>query len=192
MWKIKITAIILSVVMFLTFTPSSIMKTMADGIKNIELSDSDVSERLNDETGVTNIEIGDYTDSFISKELTEKRTEHSKQFLLENGTVMQQRFTVPVHYKDGKSFKEIDNALDLKTTATGENYYENRANSFNVKLFENIGKNATFYIENGDYGMELQLIPKTEKRFCRRKPQLKSPLKRRRRQPLQNLEQPTR
>ena len=176
MWKIKITAIILSVVMFLTFTPSSVMKTMADGIKNIELSDSDVSERLNDETGVTNIEIGDYTDSFISKELTEKRTEHSKQFLLENGTVMQQRFTVPVHYKDGKSFKEIDNALDLKTTATGENYYENRANSFNVKLFENIGKNATFYIENGDYGMEFTINSKNGEEVLSSKAAVEKPV----------------
>ncbi|MFR5102823.1 MAG: hypothetical protein ACLTE4_09765, partial [Christensenellaceae bacterium] len=54
-------------------------------------------------------------------------------------------------------FKEIDNSLKLKTSETGEKYFENTANSFKVKLFEKLDKRKNVSIENKGYTLEFSL-----------------------------------
>lgn len=153
MRKTRLISIFLSFVMALTFIPTSLTTAMADGLKNIEtdLSSDDI---VNDDVGVTDINNKYYGDSYISEELTEKRTANSKQFLLEDGTIMQQQFSVPVHYMDGEDYKEIDNTLNEVASEDEGLYYVNRANSFNVKLFDNIDNDKTISIENNDYSID--------------------------------------
>lgn len=129
------------------------MTAMADGVKNINL-DLLSNDIVNDDVGITEIDNNYYGDSYISEELVEKRTVDSKQFLLEDGTIMQQQFSVPVHYKDGEHYKEIDNTLEIVVPESEDLYYVNKANSFNVKLFENITKDKAVSIENNGYSID--------------------------------------
>lgn len=60
-------------------------------------------------------------------ELTERREENVKHYLLENGLYEAVVFPVPVHYQDDTgAFVSIDNNLDL-ITENDQSYYENRA-----------------------------------------------------------------
>lgn len=60
-------------------------------------------------------------------------------------------------YEEEDGFKEIDNSLKLKTSETGEKYFENTANSFKVKLFEKLDKRKNVSIENKGYTLEFSL-----------------------------------
>lgn len=143
MW-LKLVSFVMSFVMTITFMPRSMINAVADGVEN---AGSASEESASAAVGVTEINTDNRTDSYISKELTEKRTEDSKRFLLDDGTIMEQRFAVPVHYPDGENYKEIDNTLEAKTSDDGETYYANKANSFNVRLSENMTKNQAVSIE---------------------------------------------
>ena len=153
MRKTRLISIILSFVMAMTFTPTSLMTAMADGLKNIE-TDLSSDNTVNDDVGVTDIDNNYYGDSYISEELVKKRTTDSKQFLLEDGTIMQQQFSVPVHYKDGEDYKEIDNTLNVVDSEDEGLYYVNKANSFNVKLFDNIDNDKAISIENNNLSID--------------------------------------
>lgn len=153
MRKTRLISIILSFVMAMTFTPTSLMTAMADGLKNIE-TDLSSDNTVNGEVGVTDIDNNYYGDSYISEELVKKRTANSKLFLLEDGTLMQQQFSVPVHYKDGEDYKEIDNTLNVVASEDDGLYYVNKANSFNVKLFDNIDNDKAISIENNNLSID--------------------------------------
>ncbi len=153
MRKTRLISIILSFVMAMTFTPTSLMTAMADGLKNIE-TDLSSDNTVNDDVGVTDIDNNYYGDSYISEELVKKRTANSKLFLLEDGTMMQQQFSVPVHYKDGEDYKEIDNTLNVVASEDEGLYYVNKANSFNVKLFDNIDNDKAISIENNNLSID--------------------------------------
>ncbi len=153
MRKTRLISIILSFVMAVTFTPTSLMTAMADGLKNIE-TDLSSDNTVNDDVGVTDIDNNYYGDSYISEELVKKRTANSKLFLLEDGTMMQQQFSVPVHYKDGEDYKEIDNTLNVVASEDDGLYYVNKANSFNVKLFDNIDNDKAISIENNNLSID--------------------------------------
>lgn len=147
MW-LKLVSFVMSFVMTITFMPRSMINAVADGVEN---AGSASEESASAAVGVTEINTDNRTDSYISKELTEKRTEDSKRFLLDDGMIMEQRFAVPVHYLDGENYKEIDNTLEAKTSADGETYYANKANSFTVRLSENMTKNQAVSIEKDGY-----------------------------------------
>lgn len=110
MKRIKFLSMTLSFVMFFTFVPRSAMTAMADEVRSVDQKNEEV--RISSDDEVTNIQNGNYESGYILKELTEKREDSVKQFLLDDGTVMRQQFAVPVHYKDGEIYKEIDNALE--------------------------------------------------------------------------------
>ncbi|MFQ9737522.1 MAG: hypothetical protein ACLR06_07240 [Christensenellaceae bacterium] len=103
------------------------------------------------------VDKGINNERYIDKEIIEKRTETSKQFLMDDGMIMVQNYGVPVHYEEEDGFKEIDNSLKLKTSETGEKYFENTANSFKVKLFEKLDKRKNVSIENKGYTLEFSL-----------------------------------
>ena len=153
MKKIKITALVMSLIMMITFTPFSLMQVMAEGIKEIDLTidleDANISKPL--------IVDAVDEDNYIEKEFVDKRTETSKQFLMSDGTIMVQKYGVPIHYDDGDGYKEIDNTLVLKTGNSAGEYYENTANSFKVMLSRNLNTENSISVENEGYTLSFTL-----------------------------------
>ena len=62
-------------------------------------------------------------ESYIEKEIVEKRTENSKQFLMSDGMVMVQTYGMPIHYEENGAFKEIDNTLKLSEKRNGREVF---------------------------------------------------------------------
>ncbi|MEQ2491891.1 RHS repeat-associated core domain-containing protein [Ruminococcoides intestinale] len=78
-------------------------------------------------------------ESKIVKELTDERTENSKEFLLEDGTKMIAQYNEPVHYKDSKGkWVEYNNTLSEDKTASpdeaGDSSYINKSSDISVNL----------------------------------------------------------
>ena len=78
-------------------------------------------------------------ESKIVKELTNERTENSKEFLLEDGTKMIAQYNGPVHYKDSKGkWVEYNNTLSEDKTASpdeaGDSSYTNKSSDISVNL----------------------------------------------------------
>ena len=78
-------------------------------------------------------------ESKIVKELTNERTENSKEFLLEDGTKMIAQYNEPVHYKDSKGkWVEYNNTLSEDKTASpddaGDSSYTNKNSDISVNL----------------------------------------------------------
>ena len=172
MKKIKFVAIMMSLVMMVTFTPYSLLQVMADELKEIDTSkiisagaeESMISEPVTEES----IE----RESYIEKEIVEKRTENSKQFLMSDGMVMVQTYGMPIHYEENGAFKEIDNTLKLSESETGEKYFENTANSFKVRLAENLKTNKGVSVENNGYGLEFTPNARSEEKLQSSKAEL--------------------
>ena len=53
-------------------------------------------------------------DAYIVEEITENRTEYSKEYLLSNGLHMMTMYPNPVHYEVNGEWEEIDNTLELE------------------------------------------------------------------------------
>lgn len=134
MKKIKFVAIMMSLVMMVTFTPYSLLQVMADELKEIDTSKVISAGAEEPMTSEPVTEESVERESYIEKEIVEKRTENSKQFLMSDGMVMVQTYGMPIHYEENGAFKEIDNTLKLSENETGEKYFENTANSFKVRL----------------------------------------------------------
>ncbi|WP_418545876.1 hypothetical protein, partial [Ruminococcus bromii] len=78
-------------------------------------------------------------ESKIVKELTDERTENSKEFLLEDGTKMIAQYNEPVHYKDNKGkWVEYNNTFSEDKTASpdeaGDSSYTNKSSDISVNL----------------------------------------------------------
>ena len=172
MKKIKFVAIMMSLVLMVTFTPYSLLQVMADELKEIDTSkiisagaeESMISEPVTEES----IE----RESYIEKEIVEKRTENSKQFLMSDGMVMVQTYGMPIHYEENGAFKEIDNTLKLSESETGEKYFENTANSFKVRFAENLKTNKGVSVENNGYSLEFTPNARSEEKLQSSKAEL--------------------
>lgn len=140
--------------MLIIFTPFSLLQAMADEVKKIDLTSN---QEIIDVPETVVVDELSEDDIYIEKEIVEKRTETSKQFLMTNGMIMVQNYGVPVHYEDENGYKEIDNTLILKTEESGEKYFENVANSFKVRLSENINIDNSVSLENDGYFLSFTL-----------------------------------
>ena len=71
-------------------------------------------------------------------EVTEKRTEYSKDFLLSNGNHVAAVYADPIHYEKDGAWQEIDNTLKVSK----EGAYVNTAGAWAVALPQSISKTA--------------------------------------------------
>ena len=87
MKKIKVISLLLAIVMLITFTPISVMKAMADGVEKIS---SDIKSAAEEVSAPPELTVNDeiVSDNYIEKEIVEKRTVNSKQFLMDDGMIM--------------------------------------------------------------------------------------------------------
>lgn len=82
----------------------------------------------------------------IVSELTEKRDEITKYFAMSDGTIKACIYPQHIHYLKDEKYEEIDNTL-VKNDEGDTSYYENKRNSFSVKIPESF---ADDYIEFSD------------------------------------------
>ena len=68
----------------------------------VEVYASTLPEKENNYSSFNNVVGENPEESKIVKEIADKRTENSKEFLLEDGTKMIAQYNEPVHYKDRK------------------------------------------------------------------------------------------
>ncbi len=92
----------MSFVLFVTYIPSTVLIAISDNLEmefdNISLDNDNIDEVC--------LESNSHKERYIDREMMEKRTVDSKYFLLEDGTLMQQKFSIPVHYRDEDEYKE--------------------------------------------------------------------------------------
>ena len=86
-------------------------------------------------------------DAHVVAEITEKRTEFSKEFLLSNGLHMAMVYADAVHFETESGWEEIDNTL--KTNADGS--YSNTAGVWNVTFPDQLGEDESIIIEKDGY-----------------------------------------
>lgn len=166
----------MSLVMMVTFTPYSLLQVMADELKEIDTSKVISAGAEEPMTSEPVTEESVERESYIEKEIVEKRTENSKQFLMSDGMVMVQTYGMPIHYEENGAFKEIDNTLKLSENETGEKYFENTANSFKVRLAENLKANKGVSVENNGYSLEFTPNARSEEKLQSSKAELQQPL----------------
>ena len=157
MKKIKFVSILMTLVMMITFTPFSLLQAMAEGIKEIDIDISELTTEKIEPVAEPLNEQGIVADNYIEKEFVEKRTANSKQFLMDDGMIMVQNYGVPIHYEEDGVYKEIDNSLIQKTEITGKQYFENAANSFKARLYDNLGQENSVSIENNGFELSFTL-----------------------------------
>ena len=80
----------------------------------------------------------------VVAEITENRTEYSKEFLLSNGLYMASVYADPVHYETETGWAEIDNTLK----ANRDGSYSNTAGVWNVTLPKTLGKDNAVKLIN--------------------------------------------
>ena len=91
----------------------------------------------------------------IVAEITEGRSEFSKEFLLSNGLHMATVYAEPVHYeKDGK-WEDIDNTLTLSSGA-----YKNTAGPWEVSFPQSFGSNQSISVTKDGYTLSFGMPQK--------------------------------
>ena len=93
----------------------------------------------------------------VVRELTDKRTTTSKEYLLSDGTIRANYFTEPVNYRSAKSGKlePIDTSL-VDTVVDGNAVAVNRANSFLLTLPAKLQEDAPATIETSECVIEIR------------------------------------
>ena len=93
------------------------------------------------------------TDAFVVGELIDKRTEHTKEFLLSNGNHVAAVYADPVHYDKDGEWQEIDNTLKVSK----EGAYINTAGDWSVVLPRSISKTAPVIVSRDGYTLSFTM-----------------------------------
>ena len=96
--------------------------------------------------------------AYIVGELTENRTQYSKEFRLSNGTHLAAVYNEPVHYRSAGQWKDIDNTLKAKTDGT----YTNTAGPWTVALPQKLDRNAPVTVTKDGYTVSFTLSGQLE------------------------------
>lgn len=106
--------------------------------------DSDAAEK------VTEITRGE---AQITEELTAKRTKFTKQYVLSDGSFLANSYSMPVHYKKGGSWKEINTTL----VRSGKKNYRTSSTDLRITVAKKANKKAEVTMKRGSYKLSLAL-----------------------------------
>ena len=150
----KAVALMLSLI-FICYSAPKLLKAGAEALENVELpkSEREIKSDFNYIGGVN------ANETHIIEELKSERSETAKRYLMSDGTVLTEDYGYPIHYKTGKSWKEIDNRLVAETNMlTAETYYRNAKNSFEVNFSEKFnGLNDSLVLKKGEHTLSIEL-----------------------------------
>ncbi|MBO5097888.1 MAG: RHS repeat protein, partial [Agathobacter sp.] len=121
----------------------------ADTIEGASLGDplplGELASTGNASTDDTSLE-----DAEIVMELTDRRTEYSKEYKLDNGLNLAVVYSEPVHYKENGKWKEIDNTLSSHGSGASGSY-KNKAGAWQVEFPQQLDEESKVKITKGDY-----------------------------------------
>ncbi len=89
----------------------------------------------------------------IIGELTDRRTENVKEYLLSNGNTLAAVYGSPVHYREAGLWKEIDNTLTVKADGT----YANTAGVWNVSFPQTLSGASSIAITKDEYTLSFEI-----------------------------------
>ena len=93
------------------------------------------------------------SDTHVVAELTDKRTQYTKEFLLSNGLHMATVYADPVHYEKDGQWAEIDNTLKVAKNGT----VINTAGAWNVSFPNQLSGNNCITIEKDGYTLSFYM-----------------------------------
>ena len=114
-------------------------------------------------TGTQEVTQGE-DEAYIIAEITEKREPDAKHFLMSDRSIKACVYPQTVHYMQDGSYKEIDNRLEYKTDTDENGYYENKANSFKVRLPEEYESQYTEFSDEKGY-VKFRLVDAQNRRI---------------------------
>ena len=117
-----IIALIMATIMFIISVPTSTWKAVADGIKE-NITESSQEASIDTEKDLESNDLIDVSasgDVYIVDENKSNRTIDSKEFIMSDGSIIEQKFLENIHYFDNGEYKEIDNSLIEKKDETGK------------------------------------------------------------------------
>lgn len=88
----------------------------------------------------------------IVEEITEKRTEYTKQFRLNNGLFMAVVYPEAIHYEKDGQWQDIDNTLKLSGSA-----YTNTASSWSVSLPQQLSKDQAVSVSKDGHTLRFRM-----------------------------------
>ena len=152
-WK-ELVALVLSVAILLNSLPVTAAEKANAAEKNISATlQGEAQEKAREE-------------AYIIDEITEKREPDTKYFLMSDRSIKACVYPQTVHYLQDGSYKEIDNRLEYKTDAEEKGYYENKANSFKVKLPEEYENQYTEFSDQNGY-VKFRLVGAQNRKITR-------------------------
>ena len=92
-------------------------------------------------------------DTYVVSELTDKRTQYTKEFLLSNGLHMATVYADPVHYEQDGKWAEIDNTLVAHSDGT----LRNTAGAWNVSFPNQLSRSNSVTIEKDGYTLSFTM-----------------------------------
>ena len=93
------------------------------------------------------------SEPYIVGEITEKRTENTKHFLMSDRSVLAAMYDKAVHYEEDGSWLDIDNSF----STNDENEFENRNNSFKTKFAKKSNGNKLVTVTKENYSLSWML-----------------------------------
>ena len=137
--KKKITAVLLCVAIIIGVMPVVSAQEVTDN----KISVTNNGEAVNQAT----------SEPYIIGELTEKRTQDTKHFLMSDRSIVAAVYDEAVHYYDDGVWLDIDNSL----SSNGENEFENKSNSFKTKFSKKSNGNKLVTIKKDGYSLSWKL-----------------------------------
>ena len=145
----KIIAAILVLTVVFTAIPNAVY-----ALSSIELGSSDLQEITQDIT--QNISPEKLSKEKILCELIDKRTEVSKEYILENGHHVTVVYPEPVHFEVNNTWEEIDNTL-FASSRSAENVLSTSNSPFKVELPTNTGSGKEISVTYNNYTISFAL-----------------------------------
>lgn len=144
----KICSIVLTIALLINLLPMQVLGAEFNSL----FSDS---EAASENWFYTN-QMGDPGEATIVEEITDARTEYSKEYLMSNGLNMIVVYPEAVHYEENNEWKEIDNTL--KAVGTGANAsYINTAGEWTVSFPQQLNSSKTVSISRDGYTLSFGL-----------------------------------
>ncbi|MCM1223570.1 MAG: DNRLRE domain-containing protein [Lachnospiraceae bacterium] len=112
--------------------------------------DSDAAEKTAE---ITRGEAG------ITEEMTSRRTKFTKQYALSDGSFLANSYSMPVHYKKGGTWREIDTTL----VKSGKKKYKTRSTGLRITAARKANKKAEITLKRGSYKLSFALQGKKVK-----------------------------
>ena len=141
----KICSVVLTIALLINLLPMQVLGAEFNSL----FSDS---EAVSENWFYTN-QMGDPGEAMIVEEITDARTEYSKEYLMSNGLNMIVVYPEAVHYEENNEWKEINNTL--KAVGTGANAsYINTAGEWTVSFPQQLNSSKTVSISRDGYTLD--------------------------------------